>query len=208
MSSKWLCFIWCKAYNNAFAMTVFHLVQKHMYHLDLENEYEMTFFGTVLKCQYYSILQTFEHTENQYVSEKSASGKAKRSWKKMKMKIISETESNRHFECRHPISTMPSGFRDSGLNGFANVCGHRIVVRIRRLRISMKARKMNMAAWLSRSRCSSTESKNATKQSWSRVEGFREIHYSPLPQRKHPCTTWSPQAHESLKREKRREWQF
>ena len=92
-----------------------------------------------------------------------------------------------------------AGFRDSGLNGFANLCGHRIVVRIRRLRISMKAGKMNMAAWLSRSRCSATESKNATKQSWSRVEGFREIHYSPLPQRKHPRTTWSPQAHESLK---------
>ena len=39
-----------------------------------------------------------------------------------------------------------AGFRDSGLSGFANLCGHRIVVRIRRLRISMKARKMNMAA--------------------------------------------------------------
>ena len=50
MSSKWLCIIWCKAYNNAFAMTVFHFRQKHMYHVDLENEYEMTFFGTVLKC--------------------------------------------------------------------------------------------------------------------------------------------------------------
>ena len=124
--------------------------------------------------------------------------------RKKKMKNISETESNRHFECRHPISTMPSGFRDSGLSGFANLCGHRIVVRSRRLRISMKAGKMNMAAWLSRSRCSSTESKNATKQSWSRVEGFREIHYSPLPQRKHPRTTWSPQAHESLKSGKKR----
>ena len=44
----------------------------------------------------------------------------------MKMKNISETESSRQFECRHPLSTMPSRFwGDSGLNGFANVCGHR-----------------------------------------------------------------------------------
>ena len=55
-----------------------------------------------------------------------------------------------------------AGFRDSGLNGFANVCGHRIVVRIRRLRISMKAGKKNKAVWLSRSRSSSTDAKNPT----------------------------------------------
>ena len=46
------------------------LRQKHtsMYHVDLENEYEITFFGTVLTCQYYSIIFTIakaEHAENQ-----------------------------------------------------------------------------------------------------------------------------------------------
>ena len=64
----------------------------------------------------------------------------------MKMKNIPETESNRHLNADIHSQLCLAGFRDSGLNGFANLCGHRIVVRSRRLRISMKAGKMNMAA--------------------------------------------------------------
>ena len=79
----------------------------------------------------------------------------------MKMKNISETESNRRFECRHPLSTMPSGFWRLGTAWLCELVRSDIVVRIRRLRISMKAGKKNKAVWLSRSRSSSTDAKNA-----------------------------------------------
>ena len=67
-------------------MTVFHLRQKHMYRVDLENEYEMAFFRNGAKVPivfnisilYFSIVE-IEHAENQDVREKSASGRAKRS---------------------------------------------------------------------------------------------------------------------------------
>ena len=82
-------------------MIVYHLVQsvqqclcndcvsfkaKHMYRVDLENEYEMAFFRNGAKVPilfnisilYFSIIE-IEHAENQDVREKSASGRAKRS---------------------------------------------------------------------------------------------------------------------------------
>ena len=78
------------------------------------------------------------------------------------MKNISETESNRRFECRHPLSTMPSGFWRLGTAWLCELVRSDIVVRIRRLRISMKAGKKNKAVRLSRSRSSSTDAKNTT----------------------------------------------
>ena len=177
MSSKWSCFIWCKAYNNAVEMTVFHLSKnicilcwswKWIRNDLFRNGAKVSISFNIVEIE--KMLKIKMYVKNRRREDRKRAER-KWTWKTFrKLKVTDILNADIHSQL------CLAGFRDSGLSGFANLCGHRIVVRIRRLRISMKARKMNMAAWLSRSRCSSTELTNATKQAWSRVEGFKEIH--------------------------------